>query len=278
MANAAQCSIEGCPNKVQKPGHTLCYEHWKASRQVAEAPAAYQPDNKIEANTNSNGSMLTATALGEHFKLDAKQINRVLVELGWIESEGCQGWKPTAQGEKLKAQKNVYFKNKVPYVVWHPDICKSRILQNAVKEVLSVELVPESAVPSPSMNEEAADKGEGFRERFPPTIRTSDGHMVRSRGEAMIDGLLYERRIVHAYERLVPLKEVMYCDFFLPAYDLYIEFWGMESNPKYKERKMKKLDLYRQNGLRLIEVKDKHINNLEDYLMGQLVRFGYKAN
>lgn len=50
----------------------------------------------------------------------------------------------------------------------------------------------------------------------------------------------------------------------------------MESNPKYKERKERKLEMYRQNGLKLIEVKDGHINNLEDYLMGQLVKFGYK--
>lgn len=93
----------------------------------------------------------------------------------------------------------------------------------------------------------------------------------------MIDGLLYEYRIVHAYERLVPIEEAMYCDFFLPEYNLYVEFWGMESNPKYKARKERKLELYRQNELRLIEVKDEHINNLEDYLIGQLVKFGYKA-
>jgi len=68
----------------------------------------------------------------------------------------------------------------------------------------------------------------------------------------------------------------MYCDFYLPEYDLYIEFWGMESNPIYKARKEKKLEIYRQNGLRLLEVKDVHINNLEDYLISQLIKFGYK--
>lgn len=277
MADLVHCSVKGCMNKVQKQGHTLCYEHWKVSRQVAESPAVYQLENGAEVSRSTNGGMLTATALGEHFKLDAKQINRVLVELGWIEREGSQGWKPTALGEKLKAQKNIYFKNNVAYVVWHPDICKSRILQKAAEELLAIELSPQLQEQNSSMNEDAADKSEGFREKFPPAIRASDGHMVRSRGEAMIDGLLYEHRIVHAYERMVPIEEAMYCDFFLPEYNLYIEFWGMESNPKYKARKDKKLDLYRQNGLRLIEVKDEHVNNLEDYLMGQLVKFGYKA-
>ena len=274
MGDLALCSVTGCKSTVQKHGHTLCFEHWKAKYKVGEESATYQVSKNSEVAHDESNGKLSATALGEHFKLDAKQINRVLVDLGWIEKEG-KGWAPTEMGEKLKAQKNIYYKNKVPYVVWHPDICKSRILQKAVDELVSVEIAP-VVTQSPAMTEDAADKSEGFRDRFPPAIRASDGHMVRSRGEAMIDGLLYENRIVHAYERLVPIEQTMYCDFFLPEFNLYIEFWGMESNPKYKARKEKKLEMYRQNGLKLIEVKDEHINNLEDYLMGQLVRFGYK--
>lgn len=277
MADLAYCSVDGCESKVQKQGHTLCYEHWKTKHRAEEESAAYQIAKASEVPLGDNNGMLSATALGDHFRLDAKQINRVLVDLGWIEKEG-KGWKPTELGEKLKAHKNVYFKNKIPYVVWHPDICKSRILQKAVGELLSAELAHAPAIQGASMNEDDADKGEGFREKFPPAIRALDGHMVRSRGEAMIDGLLYENRIVHAYERLVPIEQTMYCDFFLPQYNLYIEFWGLESNPKYKARKEKKLDMYRQNGLKLIEIKDEHINNLEDYLIGQLVKFGYKPN
>ncbi|MDE2118861.1 MAG: glycerol kinase, partial [Betaproteobacteria bacterium] len=224
---------------------------------------------------DANNTALTSTLMGEYFKLDAKQINRILFDLGWIEREG-KGWKPSALGEKLKAQKILYQK-KVPYVVWHQDICKSRILQNAVSEFISIEVAPPSITEPTSMPEEAADKTEDFREKFPPLIRASDGHMVRSRAEAMIDAWLYENRIVHAYERLVRVEQKMYCDFYLPEYDLYVEFWGLESNPKYKARKEKKLEIYRQNELKLIEIKNEDINNLDDYLTGQLVKFGYKA-
>jgi hypothetical protein len=198
-----------------------------------------------------------------------------LLDLGWIERDG-KGWKPSEQGEKLKAEKKLHSKSGIPFVLWHQAICKSRILQNAIRELLSIEIEAPSVAQTSQIPEEAADKAEGFREKFPPTIRASDGHMVRSRGEAMIDALFYEQRIVHAYERLVPVEQTMYCDFFLPEYDLYIEFWGMESNPKYKARKEKKLEIYRKNQLKLVEVKDEHINNLEDYLMTQLVKFGYK--
>lgn len=270
MIELAQCTFKGCINPVQKQGHSLCFLHWKESRQAKEPPVVY-----VSTPPDTNTTILNSTLLGEHFKLKAKQVNRVLLDLGWIEKEG-NGWQPSALGEKLKAQK-ILFQQKTPYVVWHPDICKSRILQNAISELLSIEAEPASIAQPSLIPEEAADKAEGFREKFPPTIRASDGHMVRSRAEAMIDGLFYENRIVHAYERLVPVEQTMYCDFFLPEYDLYIEFWGMESNPKYKARKEKKLEIYRQNELRLIEVKDEHINNLEDYLISQLVKFGYKA-
>lgn len=276
MTDLAICSVEGCKSPVQKLGHTLCLPHWKESRQTAkESAASYVVTPQPHAPQDANNSLLNPTALGKQFKLDATQINQVLFDLGWIEKDG-KGWKPSALGEKLKAQKKLFTKNNNPYVVWHPDICKSRILQNAASEFLSIETAYLSIPKNTSIPEEAADKPKGFREKFPPTIRTADGHMVRSRGEAMIDDYFYRHNIVHAYEPLVPVEEEMYCDFLLPKYRLYIEYWGLENNPKYKARKTRKLEIYRQNELKLIEIADKDINNLEDYLTGQLVKLGYK--
>ncbi|MEQ1525555.1 MAG: hypothetical protein ABL911_02255 [Gallionella sp.] len=277
VTELALCSVEGCGNRVQKLGHPLCYTHWKSSKRVAEEPeAAYVATLKSTPENEANKITLNSTALGERFNLDPKQLNRVLYDLGWIEKED-KGWRPSVLGEKLKAQKMLFTKNSVSYVLWHPDICKSRILQNAVSEFLAIEVEVPSVTQITPMPEEAADKVEGFREKFLPTIRASDGHMVRSRAEAMIDAWLYENRIVHAYERLVRVDQKMYCDFYLPEFDLYIEFWGLENNPKYKARKEKKLEMYRQNDLNLVEIKDKHIDNLDDYLIGQLAKFGYKG-
>jgi len=276
VTDFALCSVEGCNSPVQKQGHTLCYLHWRKSRQtVEESAAAYVVTPQPAVSHDTNNNFLNSTSLGERFNLNAKQLNRVLLDLGWVEKDG-KGWKPSELGEKLKAKRNSHSRSGIPFVLWHQDICKSRILQNAVNELLSIEREPPSIAQIIQMPEEAADKAEGFRDKFPPAIRASDGHMVRSRGEAMIDALFYENRIVHAYERMVPVEQAMYCDFYLPEYNLYIEFWGMESDPKYKARKEKKLEIYRQNGLRLLEVKNEHINNLDDYLISQLVKFGYK--
>ncbi len=272
-----KCTVDGCNGQVQKLGHLLCFTHWKLEKnKVSEHESSYLVTSQISKSKSDIEGKLNSAGLGEKYKLSSRQINSVLFELGWIERDG-QGWKPTVIGEKLKAERKVFSINKVPYVLWHPMICKSRILQNAANEFLAIEVAQPAQVLASPLPEDAADKTEGFREKFPPTIRTSDGHMVRSRGEAIIDGMLYERRIVHAYERLVPVEQTLYCDFYLPEFDLYIEFWGMESNLKYKARKEKKLEIYRQNELRLIEIKDEHINNLEDYLMAQLVKYGYKA-
>lgn len=65
----------------------------------------------------------------------------------------------------------------------------------------------------------------------------------------------------------------MYCDFYLPKYKAYIEFWGYEENSKYLNRKNKKLKLYKENDLNLIEIDNKTINNIDDFLPRELLKF-----
>ncbi|MBV2183253.1 MAG: hypothetical protein KUL88_01745 [Rhizobium sp.] len=252
-----RCAESGCEAEVSQKGHTLCYEHWKLKQEV--------------------GSLLSASALASEFGLKKPtQINRVFFDLGWIERSGKKGWKPTEQGLRLKAEAKRHFQTRVDYVLWPGDIAKSRILQRAVAELIVVE-EKETPAMAAEVESEVAYKPEGFREKYPATKRSNDGHMVRSRAEALIDNWLYEQRIAHAYERLVPIEEPMYCDFYLPEIDVYIEFWGMENNPRYMERKQLKLRLYKDSGLRLIEIRDKDIDNLDDFLLQALIKFGYQV-
>ena len=46
-----------------------------------------------------------------------------------------------------------------------------------------------------------------FREKFPAKYRATDGHLVRSRAEMLIDNWLYMSGIVHAVERKLPIEE-----------------------------------------------------------------------
>lgn len=70
----------------------------------------------------------------------------------------------------------------------------------------------------------------------------------------------------------------MYCDFYIPSYKFYIEFWGYEKNKKYLNRKSKKLELYTKYALNLIQIYNKTINNLDDFLPKELLKFGFKQS
>ena len=116
---------------------------------------------------------------------------------------------------------------------------------------------------SPSAGE-LEDKS--FREKFPPYIRTEDGHGVRSRGEQIIDNWLYHKGIVHAYERRVPIEEEVYCDFFIPiGQKVWIEYWGLDEE-KYLKRKEIKKNFYKKYEKNLIELENKDIENLDDMM------------
>ena len=70
----------------------------------------------------------------------------------------------------------------------------------------------------------------------------------------------------------------MYCNFYIQTKKIYIEYWGLEDNPEYVERKNIKLKKYESEELNLIEIHDKEINNLDDILPKKLIKFGIKIN
>jgi len=115
-----------------------------------------------------------------------------------------------------------------------------------------------------------------FREKFVANHRTTDGHMVRSKAEILIDNWLYASGIVHAYERKLPIEEEVYCDFYIPTKNIYIEYWGLENNPKYAKRKAIKKNIYKKYDFNLIELTDDDIFNLDDVLPKMLLEYGVK--
>lgn len=117
----------------------------------------------------------------------------------------------------------------------------------------------------------------GFREKFEAKYRSADGHYVRSRAEMLIDNWLYMSEIVHAYERKLPIEEDVYSDFYLPVGKVYIEFWGLENDIKYLNRKREKLSIYEKYGFNLIELNDDDILNLDDILPKKLLEFGIQV-
>ena len=246
IGNKEVCTFPGCENVVSQPGFKFCYKHWKA----VNAPLT--PD-----------ATLNATALGEHFNLTSQRLNLVLAELGWI-SKDKKGWTLTPQGAALGAFQKEYSQTGVPYVLWPETILTNKAFLSTISS-----LTGETEPPSSKRVKEDSS----FREKYATPYRATDGHWVRSKAEMLIDNWLYMSGVVHAYERQLPIEEDVFCDFYIPDGKLYIEYWGMERDPKYAARKKEKIEIYHKYGLNLIELTDEHVKNLDDQLPKALLKF-----
>ena len=213
--------------------------------------------------------LLTASALGEEFGISATKVNYVLSELGWVK-KGLKGWLVTDQGLKVGGVQAEVYSSGVPYVRWPTTALSLKSLKESIGQLKGEE-------PAPDLDKPAAAEAVEFRDKFPAGFRTTDGHMVRSKAEMLIDNWLYMAEIVHAYERKLPIEEDVYCDFYIPTGKVYIEYWGYENDPKYLARKQQKKEIYEKYGFNLIELNDKEVQNLDDYLPKFLLKFGVQA-
>jgi hypothetical protein len=131
-----------------------------------------------------------------------------------------------------------------------------------------------------AVQETAADNVrlyEDYRSRYPAEYRCTDGHMVRSKSEQLIDEWLYRNRIAHGYEELPNLPERIIPDFtlhFSGASPIFIEFWGLLGDPYYNRQRFRKCEAYVRHGCRLIELYEDNIKNLDFVLREQLKRLG----
>jgi len=213
-----------------------------------------------------HNTLLTASVIAEKYKTSAQKINLILSEIGWIEQD-IAGWKITKLGKVIGGVEKEYAEKGTIYVTWP-------------ETILTNKMFTESLVQNNLIKQEIEKiSAESFRTKYEATFRAQDGHMVRSRAELLIDNYLYQYGIIHAYEKQIALDDgEMYCDFYIPTKKIYIEYWGLEDNPEYVERKNIKLKKYESEELNLIEIHDKEINNLDDILPKKLIKFGIKIN
>ena len=264
-----RCTVAGCEREVSKPGFKLCFPCWKEQN---PEPEPVDPD-----------TLITATMISGEFEqkynlmVSSRKLNTIFNELGWITKPPYDvgGWKATRTGKRNGGVNIPPKGNGSPYVKWAPTIIENKALLNAVRRMLGVAEVqskPQQNV-FPDENIEAPNKAN--------SMKSSDGHWVRSRGELLIDNYLFGTRIAHAYEQEVYLHDgsKMIPDFMAmtPKGNVYIEFWGMEGKSEYDKRRKLKKQLYKDNGLELIEIFPKHLDNLDAYLNAVFARYGVKT-
>ena len=102
------------------------------------------------------------------------------------------------------------------------------------------------------------------------SFKCLDSHFVKSKGELIIDNYLYILDIRHSYEKKIKiLNKNIKCDWFLPEYNVYIEYWGFHGK-NYLKRKKEKIKLYRKAKLKLISIENYMFSDIYSYLNKKL--------
>ena len=94
------------------------------------------------------------------------------------------------------------------------------------------------------------------------------GEVVASRAERRIADLLHAIAVPYEHEaRIGPFRP----DFYLPQWDLIIEFWGMD--PPGSENRRRKVAYYMRGGHALINLEAEDRRELEHVLLRKLYRW-----
>ncbi len=211
----------------------------------------------------------SSTKIANRYNITARKTNMILSEIGFIQKY-LKGWTVTPLGSKSGGIQKENIKNGIPFVEWSESIFENPVFLSIIHEV-------QGKAGETTQKNIDNSKNSNFREKFIAKQRATDGHMVRSKAEMLIDNWLYMAEIVHAYERKLPIEEEVYCDFYIPTGKVYIEFWGLENEPKYAKRKEIKKDIYKKYGFKLIELTDDDVFNLDDVLPKMLLKFGVQT-
>ncbi len=225
--------------------------------------------NPFSAVNHANKVLITVTKIGEAFNVSNQRVNKILSEIGWIE-EAIKGWSITTLGKNAGGVQKEH-QSGGTFVLWPETIIDDPILLRSIKPSGTNHIEKLNNNPSLTNPDKPISK-------YPDTLlKTKDGHLVRSRAELIIDNMLYDYGLTHAYERELPVEEKVLSDFYIPSKNggkaVYIEFWGISNNEKYLERKHIKQGIYKKYNLNLIEIEDKHIDNLDGHLPKLLLKF-----
>jgi len=105
-------------------------------------------------------------------------------------------------------------------------------------------------------------------------IRAKDGTWVQSIGERMIFEILAAKNIRYRYDERFRILDgyAIRPDFYLPEFDVYIEYWGM-TTADYKIGMLKKQQLYQQQGKKLVSLYPEDKPRIKQVLMDKLEKY-----
>jgi hypothetical protein len=107
-------------------------------------------------------------------------------------------------------------------------------------------------------------------------ILTQDRTVVQSKGERKIADWLAERSLEYRYDDKLQIIQgyAIRPDFYLPQFDVYIEYWGLDTTDYIIGMNIKK-KLYQQEGKKLISLYPDDLPRLDGRLTQALQKLGY---
>lgn len=105
-------------------------------------------------------------------------------------------------------------------------------------------------------------------------IRAKDGTWVQSDGERRICEVFNAENIRYRYDERFRILDgyAIRPDFYLPEFDVYVEYWGMDT-ADYKIGMLKKQQLYQQQGKRLISLYPADKPRIKEALLEKLEQY-----
>lgn len=105
-------------------------------------------------------------------------------------------------------------------------------------------------------------------------IQTEDGTFVQSHGERLIAECLAAHAIKYRYDERIRIIEgyAVRPDFYLPEFDVYIEYWGMDTID-YKIGMLKKQKVYQMTGKKLLSLYPEDKQRLDQIMHEKLSKY-----
>jgi hypothetical protein len=222
------------------------------------------------AAIESNQRIDAASMCRYYPRLHARQINRALAEIG-LQHHSILGWELTPLGKTLGGQQQESDNSGAFYVTWPHEIIDNPVVHRELtRQSDQIQPAPEPADVEPDLFA-AASSVEAS------ACQGIDGHALATPLQTRVCNWLYLAQLAHAYQRALPTEELVYADFYVPEGRVYIDCWEAEVAAQELSSKLHKRELYRELGLRHIEINAADAERLDEVLGRGLLGFGIRC-
>jgi hypothetical protein len=191
-------------------------------------------------------SLVVISNLAQLYKIPARLLNCLLADMGWIEAY-AKGWQVTTIGKSYGGVQHTSEKSGVPFVMWPKSIVETEALKNSLRYL-------RDNINNKSLN----------------------GHQLLNPEHCQIANWLYLLRQVYRYQQPVYFKDEKYLipDFYLPSHQINIDFWPESLSPDQLAQQLEKREIYQHYQLSFIEIQNDQLEDLDNYLSKELLKFG----